>query len=491
MDSISPALFHNPTVLAAVVEDTPNGLCVIDRGGRLCLVNRAFQRMFGHSRDQLLGSVIDDLLPERYRQAHVTHRQRYFADPQQRSMGARMALFGLRADGTEFPVEVGLNPIMADGHIWVVASVVDTSDRRHMEDAFRTMVQGAPNAMLVVGDDGAILTANVRAEEVFGYEARELMGKTVDFLLPERYREGHPGLRAGYLDAPRVRSMGHGRDLTALHKDGRELPVEIGLSPVRWQGQRVVVASIIDLSKRKKMELDLRQANANLEEFTYVASHDLKSPLHGIADLVEWIAEDLEENEIDKVHANLKRVRIRVERMEQVIGDLLTYARAGRRSTELESISPQVLIDDILEIQPVPPHIEVTMDVSAGRFMGARTPLETALRNLISNAVKHHDKPKGKVHIAVVQDEHHCVFSVCDDGPGIPAKSRDRVFRLFQTLSNSERQGSGIGLALTKRLVESHGGRVVFNDNGSVPGVTFRVYWPRFQRRDLDDIQGD
>jgi signal transduction histidine kinase len=133
--------------------------------------------------------------------------------------------------------------------------------------------------------------------------------------------------------------MGHGRDLTALHADGTELPVEIGLSRVRWQRKTMTLAAVSDISVRKRLELELRQANANLQEFTYVASHDLRSPLRGIADLVEWIVADLGDAPPPAVRHNLGRISQRIERMEHLIGDLLSYARAGSAQTAFSTVA--------------------------------------------------------------------------------------------------------------------------------------------------------
>jgi signal transduction histidine kinase len=248
----------------------------------------------------------------------------------------------------------------------------------------------------------------------------------------------------------------------------------------------MVLAAVVDISVRKRLELELRQANAHLEEFTYVASHDLKSPLRGIGDLIEWLAEDLADIDMPQVARNLDRVRVRVTRMEGIISDLLAYARAGRSSTVLSPVSPRELVEAVLEVEVAPPGFAITVDCSAEAFPAARVPLETVLRNLVANAIKHHDRPDGRIAITARADDSFCHFSVADDGPGIPAHSRDRVFKLFQTVSTFERRGSGIGLAIAKRLVEGHGGRIVLEPSPE-RGVTFHVWWPRFPRRDHDE----
>ena len=352
-----------------------------------------------------------------------------------------------------------------------------------MEASFRAIVEAAPYGMVMIDADGKMVVANAHMTRLFGYAREELLGRPIEVLVPERYRGAHGPQRTAYGRAPTLRAMGGNRDLTGRHKDGTEFPVEIGLSPVQWNGQTVSLAAVIDISVRKRLELELRQANAHLEEFTYVASHDLKSPLRGISDLVEWVSEDLKDAATPAVAHNLERIRTRVVRMERIIDDLLTYARARDTSAQLVSIFPQELVAEVVDLESPPKGFDVKVDVTAKPFRTARTPLQTVLRNLISNAVKHHDREDGHVAVKMSDDDSYCHIEVSDDGPGIPSTSRERVFQLFQTSSSSERRGAGIGLALAKRLVESHGGKIELAPGDDGRGSTFHVWWPRFERR--------
>lgn len=360
---------------------------------------------------------------------------------------------------------------------------VDISVRQELETTFRNIVESAPYGMVMVDEHGEIVLANAHITRLFGYTRDELLGHPIEKLVPERHRSAHGPHRSAYGHAPTLRAMGANRDLTGQHKDGSEFPVEIGLSPVQWNGKTVSLAAVIDISVRKKLELELREANAHLEEFTYVASHDLKSPLRGIGDLVEWISDDLKENGSPETVHNLERIRARVTRMERIIDDLLAYARARGASTDLSSIFPQELVTGLLELAAPPKGFDVQVEIEAKPFRANRIPLETVLRNLISNALKHHDREHGHIGVKVSEDDSFCHIEVSDDGPGIPSKAQERVFKLFQTLSSSERRGSGLGLALSKRLVESNGGRIELVSNDDVRGATFHVWWPRFERR--------
>jgi PAS domain S-box-containing protein len=356
--------------------------------------------------------------------------------------------------------------------------------------AFRLFFEASPYGQVLVDGAGLVVLVNRALTGLLGYREEALVGQPLATLLPERHRASHAGLIAGYFEDPQVRMMGSGRDLTARHADGTEIPVEVGLSWLPWNGEEHAVATVADLSARSRLEAQLRRANAGLEEFLYVASHDLRSPLRGIRDLLDWVREDLAD--VDGtlpagVAHNLDRIQVRIDRMQNLMDALLAYARSGGVSgDEMATVDVADVVRGILELDPVPSGFEVTVDVAVDPFPGVRTPFETVLRNLIANAVKHHDRPPGAIRVTAVADGTDCLVEVSDDGPGIPPAAHDRIFRLFQTLSDDEGpRRTGIGLALVKRLVGTHGGRIEVRSAIDSRGTTFKVWWPRFPRRGL------
>ncbi len=184
---------------------------------------------------------------------------------------------------------------------------------------------------------------------------------------------------------------------------------------------------------------------------------------------------------------NIERIKIRINRMEHLVDDLLIYARAGKRAGESTQVNVPELICGIIEMHPIPESFSIIQRIDIDLIQAARTPLETVLRNLFNNALKHHDGINPRIEICAEAEGSYCLFSVIDNGPGIPDAAHERVFRLFQTLTANERAGSGIGLALAKRLTESHGGRIELAKQQGARGAFFRVWWPRFPRRDIDE----
>jgi PAS domain S-box-containing protein len=473
--------------MSQVVECAPNGFALTMLDGRIVLVNAEFEKMFGHGRAELIDTPIEHLVPERFRSGHAMLRESQSKDFQSRAMGAGHDLLGLRADGAEFPIEIGISAIETPEGMMVVESIVDISVRKRLERMFQKIVEAAPCAMIMVDAPGRIVLVNPQAELMFGYARAELIGNPLEMLLPERLRTAHDTLRQAFAAAPAIRQMGVDRDLTARRKDGSEFPVEIGLNPIPADDGALVLAAVTDITRRNVMQLELRQANANLEEFTCAASHDLKSPLRGIADLITWIAEDLGEIANEEVKRNLGRVMDRIQRLGRVIDDLLAYAHAGTASSDLVTVDLRDLIDGVLEILPRPPGFHISVQIDSAPFVTNKAPLESVLRNIIGNAVKHHDGSSGNIGIRAEDVGRYCELTVSDDGPGIAPASRERVFQMFQTLSAREHGHSGIGLALTKRLVEAHGGRISLESTEGVRGTTFHVWWPRIQWRKARD----
>jgi PAS domain S-box-containing protein len=360
--------------------------------------------------------------------------------------------------------------------------------------AFRLFFEASPYGQVLVDGGGVVVLVNRALTGLLGYREDDVVGRPLALLLPERHRASHDGLLRGYFEDPQVRMMGSGRDLTARHADGTEIPVEVGLSWLPWNGDEHAVATVADISTRSRLEAQLRRANAGLEEFLYVASHDLRSPLRGIRDLLDWVREDLEGSGAPgpgpDVVRNLDRIQVRIDRMQNLLDALLAYARsgaapAGDPAGGVTTVDVAEIVRGIVELDPMPPGFRLDVDVRVEPFPAVRTPLETVLRNLVANAVKHHDREGGVVRVTAELDGPDCRIDVSDDGPGIPPAAHDRIFRLFQTLADDGPGRTGIGLALVKRLVGSHGGRIEVRSAIDSRGTTFRVWWPRFPRRGL------
>jgi signal transduction histidine kinase len=246
----------------------------------------------------------------------------------------------------------------------------------------------------------------------------------------------------------------------------------------------LVFATARDVTEHKRLqELARRQAedlvrsNADLEQFAAIASHDLQAPLRGVHTLADWIEQDLPQDAPATVHEHLRTLRRRVDLMARLVADLLAYARAGREEEAVQVTDTGALVADIVEMIAPPAGLKIVVNDDLPELETASSALEQVLRNLIVNAIEHHDRDAGTVRIAARRRGEQWELSVADDGPGIPREARDKVFEMLWSSSSGERRGTGMGLALVRRLVERVGGRV-WIDPHEGRGTTIRFTWP-------------
>ncbi|BAK78358.1 multi-sensor hybrid histidine kinase [Pseudogulbenkiania sp. NH8B] len=372
------------------------------------------------------------------------------------------------------------------------------------EEHFRAVIQSAPNAMLAVDQQGFITMSNPAAVRYFGYSPEELQGKSIEMLLPERFRKHHPMLRQAFKADSKPRQMGEGRELFALCKDGREIPVEIGLSTMLTEEGVQTVCSIIDISERKLSELRLREqaeqisrANRYKTEFLATMSHELRTPLNSILILADQLAENRQGNLTAKQVEHATIINRSGKDLLALINDILDLSKieAGRMTLNREKVLVNDLITTLRQnFLPVAENRQLTFQTtkedSAGDVLITdATRLFQILKNLLSNAFKFTDH--GSVHLRVYQPQsvppgmdslpqHTLAIAVTDTGCGMPSDKLDRIFEAFEQLEQgSKRQfgGSGLGLSISRQLAHLLGGTIDVRSELGL-GSTFVLYLP-------------
>ena len=298
-------------------------------------------------------------------------------------------------------------------------------------------------------------------------------------------REEHPRLSAFLAEADRTGYVTC--ETRFIRKDRSTFPVEMAIASIHDPNGSVIyrVASSLDITERHENEREkerqrhrLERSNADLESFAYVASHDLKAPLRAIMHLADWIGEDIEATASTETAENLKLLRGRAERLQMLLDGLLAYSRVGREQLELEELDIAALVGDIVAVTPPPPGFVVGCGIAMPSIRTHGTPLRMVLDNLITNAWKHHDLADGRITIGMYLIDGVTKFRVSDDGPGISPRFHETIFGIFQTLVNrDEVEASGIGLALAKKVIENHGGRIWVESAPPKRGSTFVFTW--------------
>ncbi|OOG23932.1 hypothetical protein B1C78_09760 [Thioalkalivibrio denitrificans] len=344
----------------------------------------------------------------------------------------------------------------------------ESRDRRDGEQRLRAVVDTAADGIVTIDARGRIESFNRAAERLFGYAASEVIGGNVSRLMPEPERSRHDGYLKRYLDTGEARIIGTGREVTGLRKDGGLIPVSLAVSEVKLGARRLFTGILHDLTERKRAEQrqarligELHDANEELKNFAYVVSHDLKAPLRAVGSLADWLASDYADRLDDQGREYLDLMKSRVTRMDALIDGILEYSRVGRIQEMRTAVDLDTLVPEVVHLLAPPAGVQVTVEGPLPAVIGERVRLQQVFQNLIGNALKHLDKPEGHIRVACADDGDHWRFSVSDDGPGIEPRHQERIFQLFQVLTPRDRKEStGVGLALVRKIVELHGGRV-------------------------------
>lgn len=410
------------------------------------------------------------------------------------------------------------------------------SDNRRLQDSeryVRYIINSTPHGMLVTDFSGLIQQVNASLVEMFGYSGDELIGKAVDMLLPGQLREQHRQYRHNYVKSPRKRSMGGNMQLLACRQDGSEFPVEVGLSPIEKDNERFILATVLDITERQKLENELEQkrreytdtlektvslrtaelqkakkvaeeANANKGIFLANMSHELRTPMHAIGSFTQLA---LKRKPDEKISKYLENIQSSTSRLTVLINDLLDLSKleAGKMYADFEQADIGELIRESLNALDSlisEKDLTVMFDQSTATTGEIdKKLLYQVVTNVLSNAIKF-SNTGAKIKITLEEDQqlldgvtrHVLMFSVSDQGPGIPEAELEKVFDKFvqSSKTKSKAGGTGLGLPICKEIIDLHHGRIwvtspvtekdMIDENGKTPGSVFHIVIPLAQQ---------
>ena len=461
-----------------LLEAAPDAMVVVNQAGEIVLLNVQAEKQFGYSRDELVGQRVKNIIPEGFAERLIADGTRSAAQALAQQIGTGIELIARRKDGTEFPIEIMLSPLESAEGILVTAAIRNISVRKdaethlaQMEGRYRGLLEAAPDAMVVVNQAGEIVLLNVQAEKQFGYSRDELVGQQVKNIIPEGFAERLIADGTRTATEALAQQIGTGIELNGRRRDGSEFPIEIMLSPLESAEGILVTAAIRDITERKKSEEhlvktvgELKRSNDELQQFAYVSSHDLQEPLRMVTSYTQLLAGRYKGRLDSDADEFIAFAVDGCNRMQGLIKDLLAYSRAGTNGKVLHEVSAENALKEALA------NLRATIDQSSAvvthdalpAIRTDETQLTQVFQNLVGNAIKYHGTEVPQVHVSATKNGgNEWTFSVRDNGLGIDPQYFERIFILFQRLhGRDEFDGTGIGLAICKKILERLGGRI-------------------------------
>jgi protein-histidine pros-kinase len=449
------------------VESAPNAIVMVDQRGKIVFVNSQTEKLFGYDRGELIGQSVEILVPERFRSKHSEYRGGFNANPQARPMGAGRDLFAQRKDGSEFPVEIGLNPIRTEEGVLVLSAIVDITERKRAEEALReseeslkAIMNNTPDAILVYDKEGRIVTINKEAEKLFCGNGKRKLKSIWDIVSPEN--------RASFSD--KLKSVKEGSKLIdyeteKILENGKRIPVSVGLVYVN-QGSGRFIETIRDIRERvilrnKIIELEKAQVVGKMAEGI---AHHLGTPLASMLLKVQILKEDIPgaSEKYEKVVEKLDSIEKQIFYAQKVIQRLLRFVRKPENEKLTERVS--VLLEEAVEmVKPLLSKHGIKLRLSVDedlKVLADGNLLQLVFSDIIMNAVD--AMPEGgsiSISASRGNPEGTVNIQISDTGTGI---SRDILPFVFEPFFSTKPagKGTGLGLAVAKRVIHDHGGEI-------------------------------
>ena len=449
-------------ILAAIIESSDDAIFATDLAGTILSWNRSAERIYGYSAAEIVGRHVDVLVPPSHADTSAgIHERIVGGEPVRHYETVR-----LKKDGGLVEVSLTVSPIKDAAGSVIGASAIarDVTNRnldiRKLQDneaRLRSIVESAVDGIIVIDARGRIEAFNSGAEHLFGYAAAEVIGSNVNLLMPSPYHEEHDGYLRRYLDTGVARIIGMGRDVTALRRDGRTLPVRLSVGELTIGGERKFTGIIHDLTTRMQMEEQLREQAAlvRLGEMAAVIAHEVKNPLAAVRGAIQVIGRRLPADSRDA--SVMTDIIARIDTLNQLVNDLLLFARPPKPRPLAVDVSALLAATAALLGQDAA-HRDVRVEISGGAppVLADAELMKIVFLNLLINGAQAM-RGQGAITLEVTPVGNMCRVVVADAGPGIAPEVRDKLFTPFVTTKS---RGTGLGLATVKRLVEAHHGRI-------------------------------
>jgi two-component system sensor kinase FixL len=494
--------FDNHVRLKAIIDTAIDGIITIDSHGLIETVNPAAARLFGYDPAEITGQNIKVLMPEPDKSQHDNYLENYNRTSVGQIIGKGREVLGLKKDGTVFPFLLSISEVKLKGKKIFTGIIHDITELKKAEAALResenkinAIIYAAVDGIITIDKRGIMEMVNPSAARLFGYHPDELLGKSINLLMPEPDKSGHDGYMHRYHQTGERRIIGIGREVTGKRKDGSVFPFFLSISEVQLADRTVYTGFVHDITRQKLSEerlrryaAELERSNLELQDFAYVSSHDLQEPLRKIQAFGDRLKTKDYPNLSEQGKDYLERMLNAASRMQNLINDLLSFSRVTTKAkpfvpVDLDQVLSEVLLD--LEIAIEQTQAEIIRS-PLPTIEAEPTQMRQVFQNLISNALKfrkENEKPIINIYAKHIQKKAHLTATPGDEvteiyfednGIGFDEKYLDRIFNIFQRLEGHKYEGSGIGLAICRKIAIRHGGDITATSRQGV-GTRFII----------------
>jgi two-component system sensor kinase FixL len=476
---------HTLSLLTATLESTADGILVVDLNGKVVSYNRKFLHLWripdniAESRDdnKLLAHVLDQLTdPEGF----LNEVRRLYANVEEESFDLLKFKDGRIFERFSQAQKIGDRIV---GRVWsfhditerIKAEVALGESKHRLNIVLNSILTGV---VIIDAETNHIIDANQLGADLIGLPKEEIIDKTCyNFICP---------FEKGKCPISDLGQSINQAECILIRGDGKKVPILKTVTPTSWQGHSYFIESFIDISALKEAQKrqgelleQVEKTNQELKDFAYIVSHDLKAPLRGINTLATWISTDYAHKFDQEGKEQMDLLVKRVGRMHNLIEGVLQYSRIGRIDGEQVQVNLNGLVPEVIDMVSPPENIKITIENELPVITCENTRIIQIFQNLLSNAIKYMDKADGRIKIGCVEEDGYWIFSVSDNGPGINEKYFEKIFQIFQTLlPKDEYESTGVGLTVTKKIVELHGGRIWVESNPG-QGSTFFFSLPK------------
>lgn len=493
----------NESRLRAIIENAIDGIITIDTSGIIESLNPAAAKIFGYSPDEIIGKNVKVLMPEPDRSNHDKYIDNYHRTGERKIIGIGREVKGKKKDGSIFPFLLSISEVMLENQKKIYTGIVhDITELKKAEEALKesenkinSIINNAVDGIITIDDRGIIEMVNPSAARIFGYSKEDLIGKNVSALMPEPDRSKHDGYIEKYKETSEAKIIGIGREVTGMKKDGTVFPLYLSTSEATVHGRKVFTGFVHDITNQKLAEEKLRRyagelkrSNMELQDFAYVSSHDLQEPLRKIQAFGDRLKIKEGEKLSEQGKDYLERMLNAASRMQNLINDLLDFSRVTTKAQPFEKVDLNFVLKGVLS------DLEITIEKSNAIIQadplpiieGDSTQMRQLFQNLISNSLKFTrdgERPEIKIicnnilrspNLNATPGDEMVEIYFKDNGIGFNEKYLDKIFNIFQRLEGQKYEGSGIGLAICKKIAVRHGGYISAKSEPG-KGATFIV----------------